>query len=181
MNAIAPLRTERSQTTEGRVDYLTFHVAGAVFAVRAVLVRDVLRLASLTAVPLSEVHRIENFSMDQVEWVQGQPVIQYRDRMLPLRSYDGVSGIRREGHQPVLVFIRGDEWVGLAIEKIEDIKADEVRIERPSAHPGLRGSQIVGGKAVDYIEPAYFVAPVGAKPAHETSSFQPTLVYGEAA
>ncbi|MCA0201556.1 MAG: chemotaxis protein CheA [Proteobacteria bacterium] len=133
------------------------------------------------AVPLSEVHRIENFSMDQVEWVQGQPVIQYRDRMLPLRSYDGVSGIRREGHQPVLVFIRGDEWVGLAIEKIEDIKADEVRIERPSAHPGLRGSQIVGGKAVDYIEPAYFVAPVGAKPAHETSSFQPTLVYGEAA
>ncbi|MGE3333007.1 MAG: chemotaxis protein CheW [Rhodospirillaceae bacterium] len=54
MNAIAPLRTERNNATEGRVDYLTFHVAGAVFAVRAVLVRDVLRLASLTAVPLAQ-------------------------------------------------------------------------------------------------------------------------------
>ncbi|MGE3333008.1 MAG: chemotaxis protein CheA [Rhodospirillaceae bacterium] len=138
------------------------------------------------AVPLSEVHRIENFAMDQVEWVQGQPVIQYRDRMLTLRSLDGVAGIRREGHQPVLVFITGDQWVGLAIEKIEDIKADEVRIERPSANPALRGSQIVGGKAVDYIEPAYFVTPtnetiIGGKAANESSSFQPTLVYGEAA
>ncbi len=138
------------------------------------------------AVPLSEVHRIENFAMDQVEWVQGQPVIQYRDRMLTLRSLDGGAGIRREGHQPVLVFITGDQWVGLAIEKIEDIKADEVRIERPSANPALRGSQIVGGKAVDYIEPAYFVTPtnetiIDGKAANESSSFQPTLVYGEAA
>lgn len=128
------------------------------------------------AVPLSEVHRIENFCMNNVEWVQGHPVIQYRDRLLPIRSLDGPAGIRREGNQAILVFIAGAQWVGLAIEKIEDIKADEVRIERASTLPSLRGSQIVGGSAVDYIEPAYFVAQ-----SSDVVPLQPTLVYGEAA
>lgn len=54
MNAITTLRPGHTQTTEGRLDYLTFHVAGAVFAVRAVLVRDVLRLQGLTPVPLAQ-------------------------------------------------------------------------------------------------------------------------------
>jgi purine-binding chemotaxis protein CheW len=54
MNAIASLQTARGQVSEGRVDYLTFHVAGAHFAVRAVAVRDVLRLQSLTVVPLAQ-------------------------------------------------------------------------------------------------------------------------------
>lgn len=54
MNAIAPLQSGRTQASEARIDYLTFRVAGAHFAVRAVEVRDVLRLQSLTPVPLAQ-------------------------------------------------------------------------------------------------------------------------------
>jgi two-component system chemotaxis sensor kinase CheA len=40
----------------------------------------------LKAVPLGQVHRIERFEMNRVEWVQGTPTIQYREKILPLMS-----------------------------------------------------------------------------------------------
>ena len=54
MNAITTLQPGRTQGSEARIDYLTFSVAGAHFAVRAVEVRDVLRLQSITPVPLAQ-------------------------------------------------------------------------------------------------------------------------------
>jgi purine-binding chemotaxis protein CheW len=54
MNAITSLQAGRTLASDARVDYLTFRVAGAHFAVRAVEVRDVLRLQSLTTVPLAQ-------------------------------------------------------------------------------------------------------------------------------
>lgn len=54
MNAVTSLRAGRTHVSEARTDYLTFYVAGAKFAVRAVEVRDVLRLQGLTAVPLAQ-------------------------------------------------------------------------------------------------------------------------------
>lgn len=54
MNAMTHVQPGRTQGSEARIDYLTFSVAGAHFAVRAVEVRDVLRLQSLTPVPLAQ-------------------------------------------------------------------------------------------------------------------------------
>ncbi|TAL00924.1 MAG: chemotaxis protein CheA [Rhodospirillaceae bacterium] len=114
----------------------------------------------MKAVPLSRVHRIESFDMATVEVVQGNRVVQYRDQLLPLMSLDGEEGIRREGRQTVLVFGSDGAAVGLAIETIVDIVYDELAIRKPSRSAGVRGSGIVAGRAVDIIEPEYFLAQI---------------------
>jgi two-component system chemotaxis sensor kinase CheA len=111
----------------------------------------------LKAVPLGQVHRIERFEMKRVEWVQGQPTIQYREKILPLMSMEGDAGVKTEGFQHVLVFARGDVAVGLAIEELEGITATEVKITRASASPELVGSQVVGDRAADYVNADYFL------------------------
>lgn len=115
------------------------------------------REESLSAVPLSDVHRIESFDMSAVEIVQENTVIQYRDRLLPLVSTIGPQGVRREGTQTVLVFGHDDASVGLAIEHIVDIMEDELKIEQPSNSPAYLGSAIVGECAVDVLDPSYFL------------------------
>jgi len=117
-------------------------------------------MEGLKAVALSQVQRIENFDMASTEVVQGDVVIQYRDRLLPLISVEGPSGIRREGHQQVLVFGEDRNAVGLAIDSIVDIVQHELRIQNASRMPGLVGSGIVAGRAVDIIDPAYFLQQV---------------------
>lgn len=115
------------------------------------------REEGLRAVPLSDVHRIESFDMSAVEIVQESNVIQYRDRLLPLLSTTGTDGVRREGHQTILVFGDDDSSVGLAIEQIVDIMEDELKIEQPSISPSYLGSAIVGECAVDVLDPSYFL------------------------
>jgi two-component system chemotaxis sensor kinase CheA len=126
------------------------------------------------AVALTSVHRIEHFAMDSVEWVQGQPVVQYRQNMLPLMAIDGLAGIRSQGNQHVLVFTNDHGSVGLAIDSLEDIVSAELRIASPSRRPGIAGSQIVAGRAVDYVDPAFFLASIA-------TSLPEATVLGEAA
>jgi two-component system chemotaxis sensor kinase CheA len=111
------------------------------------------------AVALSKVHRIESFDMGESEVTQGELVIQYRDRLLPLASLDGADGIRREGRQTVLVFGTGAAAIGLAIESILDIAQDALVLQKPARMPGLLGSGIVAGRAVDILDAEYFVGP----------------------
>jgi two-component system chemotaxis sensor kinase CheA len=111
----------------------------------------------LKAVPLSRVNRIESFDMRTTESVQGELVVQYRDRLLPLLSLDGSGGIRREGRQSVLVFELGGASVGFAIETIVDIVHDTLAVQKSSQTPGVTGSGIVANKAVDIVDPDYFI------------------------
>jgi two-component system chemotaxis sensor kinase CheA len=110
------------------------------------------------AVTLSDVSRIESLDMTSVEWIQGNPVIQYRGELLTLTAVDGTTGIHDSGRQHVLVLSKGAAQIGLAIEKLEDIVAAEVKFERASRRPGVLGSQIVAGRSVDFLDPAYFLA-----------------------
>jgi two-component system chemotaxis sensor kinase CheA len=114
------------------------------------------------AVTLGDVNRIESLDMSTVEWVQGQPVIQYRGELLTLTSVDGAAGVHESGTQHVLVFGKSGEKIGLAIEKLEDIVATEINIERPSKLAGVLASQIVAGRSVDFLDPDYFLAIAGA-------------------
>jgi len=115
----------------------------------------------MKAVPLSKVHRIESFDMSQTESVQGETVIQYRERLLPLFSLDGIGGVMREGRQTVLVFGAGTSAIGLAIASIVDIAQDNLAIQKPSRVPGVIGSGIVAGRAVDIIDPDSFISQIG--------------------
>jgi two-component system chemotaxis sensor kinase CheA len=114
------------------------------------------------AVPLSQVNRIESFEMAATEVVQGEVVVQYRNRLLPLLSMEGAAGVRRAGRQPVLVFERHGATVGLAVESIIDIVHDTLVALKPSQVAGVAGSGIVAGRAVDIIDPGFFASLVSA-------------------
>lgn len=114
----------------------------------------------LKAVPLSQVQRIENFDMGSTEAVQGEIVIQYRSGLLPLVSFDGDAGIRREGHQQVLVFVSNNRAIGLAIDSIVDIAHDRIKLGKPSREPGIVGSGIIAGRAADVVDPEHFLSMV---------------------
>lgn len=131
----------------------------------------------LKAVALSDVHRIEHFDMTKVEYVQEQPTIQYRGRLLYLSSISGSEGIRTTGHQTVLVFGSDQNQAGLAIDTIDDIVEDEVIVARKSTIPAMQGSGIVGSKAVDFINTPHFLAEAAA----HMESGQKTVQMGEAA
>jgi two-component system chemotaxis sensor kinase CheA len=134
----------------------------------------------LKAVSLSEVHRIEHFDMSKVEFVQGQPTIQYRGRLLHLAALAGSDGVRTEGFQTVLVFGSDQNQAGLAIDTIVDIIEDELIVARKSMSSGLVGSGIVGGKAVDFIHTEYFLAESAAHIESSEASGN-TLLLGAAA
>ncbi len=111
----------------------------------------------LKAVPLSQVQRIENIDMAATEVTQGEIVVQYRDRLLPLLSFDGLEGVRRQGNQQVLVFGEGSDAVGLAIDSIVDIARDALVAQKPSRQKGIIGSAVIAGRAADIVDPEYFL------------------------
>lgn len=131
----------------------------------------------LCAVPLSSVHRIESFDMEAAEIVQGEAVIQYRGRLLPIMSTEGGAGVRREGRQTVLVFGNDAQGIGLAIEEIVDIMEDELKIQKAAVVSNMVGSAIVGGRAVDVINQDYFLEVAGVS----ANVIELNVNYGEAA
>jgi two-component system chemotaxis sensor kinase CheA len=81
------------------------------------------------AVPLSLVARLEDVDLSTVELSNGQPVVQYRGKLMPLVPIDPSWKFRHEGRQPVLVFADTDRTMGLMVDEIVDIVEDRLQVE----------------------------------------------------
>jgi len=109
------------------------------------------------AVPLSLVARLEEFGRDRVEQAAGRHVVQYRSQILPLIPLgEHLEGVKPTWGQadkvPVVVFSEGERSVGLVVDQIVDIVEDHVTVRKPSNHPGLIGSAVVGQKVTDFLD-----------------------------
>ena len=107
------------------------------------------------AVPLDRVSRLEEFQADRVEYVGGQPVVQYRDSIMPLISLEDALGRAPIADRPspwqVVVLGDGtDTEVGLIVKQVFDIVQDRVRLQRVQS-PGLAGSAIVQGTVTEVV------------------------------
>jgi two-component system, chemotaxis family, sensor kinase CheA len=131
----------------------------------------------LKAIALGDVHRIEKFSMENTEVVQGKVVIQYRGDLMPIYALENANSIKRAGTQTVLVFKGEHGFAGLAVTAIVDLVQDAVAITRPSRKLGIVGSGVVATKAVDFINPEHFLAMLG----QELSTNPSLTLVGEAA
>jgi len=109
------------------------------------------------AVPLALVARLEDIDIDRIEKSNGQHVVQYRGKLMPLVLAEGCEGFRAEGRQPVLVFADGDHSMGLVVDEILDIVEDHVEVTLSSDKPGRVGSAIIGEKATDLIDVAWYL------------------------
>jgi len=117
------------------------------------------------AVPLSLVARLESINLKQIEYSSGQMMVQYRDQLMPLVTYDG-SNITvtadTDEEKPVLVFTDKERSLGLVVDEIIDITEAHVDVQIAGTQQGLFGSAIIDGKATDIVDVAHFLQRVNA-------------------
>lgn len=111
------------------------------------------------AVPLSLVARLEDIPRERIEQSCGMPVTQYRGRLMPLIAI--APSAEETATQPVLVFAEGDQCVGLMVDAILDVIEDRLSITLGAARPGVLGTAVVGGRATDVLDTAYWLQQAG--------------------
>jgi two-component system chemotaxis sensor kinase CheA len=109
------------------------------------------------AVPLALVARLEEVDLQNVEYSNGQRVIQYRGHLMPLIQMDGAPPLGDEGKKPVLVFSDQDRTMGLVVDEIVDIVEEPMNVELQDSREGYLGSAVIGGKATDLIDTGYYL------------------------
>jgi len=117
------------------------------------------------AIPLSLVARLEELPPDAIERSGGDEVVQYRGRILPLirlsrvlDGMDGMPGINAQGHPlHVVVYSEAGRSVGLVVERILDVVAGAVAIERQGARPGVLGSAVIQQRVTRILDVAAIV------------------------
>ena len=111
----------------------------------------------LKAIPLELVSRIESLEAATIENVGGRHVVQYRNHLVPLVPFDPAHHWKDDGRQDTLVFSDNGRSMGLVVDEVVDIVRDRMAIELSSARPGLLGSAIIAGKAVDVVDIGHFL------------------------
>jgi two-component system, chemotaxis family, sensor kinase CheA len=111
---------------------------------------------TLMAVPLGLVARLEDIPREKIEASCGQPVTQYRGKLMPLVSLGGAIDPDRT-HQPVLVFADGEHSMGLMVDEIIDVVEDRLQIELAGTRPGILGTAVIAGKSTDLIDTGYWL------------------------
>jgi two-component system chemotaxis sensor kinase CheA len=110
------------------------------------------------SVPLSLVARLEEIEVDTVEYANGQSLVQYRGKLMPLVKMDDQCNIRESGRQPILVFADGDHSMGLVVDEIVDIVESRLDIELSASQPGYLGSAVIEGKATNIIDVGHYLS-----------------------
>jgi len=127
------------------------------------------------AVPLALVARLEEIDAGKIERTRARHVVQYRNHLMPLIPFDPNHQWKEAGRQPVLVFTDGDRSMGLVVDEIVDVVADVIAVELSADEPGLIGSAIIGGKAMDIVDAGTYVTRAYAnwfasEPVRETAT-----------
>jgi two-component system chemotaxis sensor kinase CheA len=110
------------------------------------------------AVPLALVARLEEIDRASVEYSDGSPVVQYRDKLMPLVPLVAGAEIPKEGLQPVLVFADRDKYMGLLVDEIVDIIEERLQVDLTGRRPGVLGTSIISGKATDVVDAAFYLS-----------------------
>jgi two-component system chemotaxis sensor kinase CheA len=111
----------------------------------------------LNAIPLELVSRIESLDASSIENVGGRHVVQYRHNLVPLVPFSPAHRWKDSGKQETLVFSDNGRSMGLVVDEVVDIVRDRMAIELSSGRPGLLGSAVIAGKAVDVVDVGHFL------------------------
>jgi len=112
------------------------------------------------AVPLGLVTRLEEIEAERIEPSNGQYLVQYRGKLMPIMHAAGMP-LACMGRQPVIVFTQGDATLGVAVDQIVDIVEDRLTIEVKGARPGIVGSAVIRGKATEVVDVGYYLEMAG--------------------
>jgi two-component system chemotaxis sensor kinase CheA len=111
------------------------------------------------AMPLSQVARLEEFPVSDIEHSGRQEVVQYRGQIMPLirlaqvLSYDGGAGARATDIlTQVVVYTHHQRSVGLVVDQFLDIVEEVVTLQRRSKRGGILGSAVIQQSVTDMLD-----------------------------
>jgi two-component system chemotaxis sensor kinase CheA len=107
------------------------------------------------AMPLASVARLEHVQADQVEYVGGREVVQYRGTILPLARLDrilGAYGSEESSELLLVVYSRAGRSVGLVVKEIVDIVDDDSARHSDIEDAGLVGSTVLGDRVTELLD-----------------------------
>ncbi|MBE9607364.1 chemotaxis protein CheW [Acetobacteraceae bacterium H6797] len=119
--------------------------------------------ATPKAVPLGLVARLEDLPADTIEVSGGQPLVQYRGRLMPLVPLSGhwMANPEPGARQAILVFNDQDRAMGLMVDEILDVIEERLSIETAQERPGFLGSAVIAGKVTDVIDCGWWLRQAG--------------------
>ena len=113
------------------------------------------------AVPLALVARLEDVEESAIELSNGQYMVQYRGKLMPLVPFDPGFSLLGDGdgkrRRPILVFADGDRSMGLVVDEIVDIVEQQMTVEHSGDSSGLLGSAIIASRATDVIDAGFYL------------------------
>jgi len=107
------------------------------------------------AMPLASVARLEHVQAEQVEYVGGREVVQYRGTILPLARLDrilGAYGQEDASELLLVVYSRAGRSVGLVVREIVDIVDDDSARHSDIEDAGLVGSTVLGERVTELLD-----------------------------
>lgn len=113
---------------------------------------------AVSAVPLSQVTRLEEIPSDRIEYAGGTPVVQYRGGLLPLVPASSAVTFTAGHCNSVIVFNDGSASFGIAVTDIRDIVDEIVNLDLVSIRPGILGTAVIAGAATEVLDVSYYLA-----------------------
>ncbi|MCK0207935.1 chemotaxis protein CheW [Starkeya koreensis] len=112
----------------------------------------------LKAVPLALVTRLEELPAEDVEELDGRPVVQYRGALIPIVYANERVTRRDSGRQPLLIFSDGPRTMGLVVDEIVDIVETELQLQLASGASEIVGGAIINGVATEILDVGHFMS-----------------------
>jgi two-component system, chemotaxis family, sensor kinase CheA len=109
------------------------------------------------AVPLALVTRLEEIEASSIEFANGQAMVQYRGKLMPLLSLSKDFTGSKDERQQLLVFSFGQRSAGLLVDQIIDIVDERLDMTVAEERDGFVGSAIVNGRATDIVDVAHYL------------------------
>jgi two-component system chemotaxis sensor kinase CheA len=148
-------KTVLSHETETRDDTLEDEaVAGLEKKEQMLLVK--IGAHGQAAVPLGLVKRIEDLKPERIEYAMKQPVVQYRNELIPIVSPSAEIVIGKNENQSVLMFSQGTRTFGLAVTQIMDVVDDFLEIQPAQLGSGIIGTCILNEKVTEILDIGYY-------------------------
>lgn len=108
-------------------------------------------------VPISLITRLEELSLKDAQYTEGQWHMRYHDELIPLVWFGATPDPESEARVPLLVMSDAGRSMGLIVDRILDIVEDSVYVQLPSDKPGILGSAIIGEEGAEVIDVSYFL------------------------
>ncbi len=108
------------------------------------------------ALPLREVSRLEEFTLDRIEKSGNAEAVQYRDGILPLVRLAGAIGlverVRDDDQVSVVVHESGATRIGIVIDRVLDVVDAAVVRSDVGRRAGVLGSAVIGDRVTDLVD-----------------------------